>query len=65
MGIQLSDMTNKEQILHAFQRLFSEYQQTTSGVKTKQETAERGVDKHIVETAKRYKAVLLCEFAGD
>ena len=65
MGMQRTDMSNKEQILQTFQRLLAEYQQTASTIKTKQEAAEREADTQIVESASQYTVESIVKGLAD
>ena len=51
METQHIEASSQEHILKAFRKLLSEYRQSTSKIRTKQETADREVDKQIVEIA--------------
>ena len=65
METQHTEASSKEYILKAFRELLSKYRQTTSKIRTKQETADREADKQIVEMASKYTVESIVKGLAD
>ena len=65
METQHTEASSQEHILKEFRELLSKYRQTTSKIRTKQETADREADKQIVEMASKYTVESIVKGLAD